>query len=131
MTADHPALAAVKCTAADAAVEARYTLFPDAASMNAAYATVSAQAQIEPDSGSCFTVAADGTVNATSDSWPSENAYDIDGAPVGRYVCQVLGDQPTVTWTDTRLNILGQASAASGDEDRLVTFWYLDSGPKL
>lgn len=107
----------------------RYTLYPDAESMDAEYETIAAQAQIEPDTGSCFVAQANGIVSATPDSWPSEHQYEVDGLPAGRYVCLVLGNLPTITWSDDPLDILGQVSSTSGDYDQLVTFWLRGSGP--
>jgi hypothetical protein len=123
------ALAVAECSPQQGGLTVRYTLYSDTASMEAEYATIAAQAQIEPDTGSCFLVQADGTVSATPDSWPSEQQYRVDGLPAGRYVCLVLANQPTIAWSDGRLDILGQASATSGDYDQLVTFWLRDSGP--
>lgn len=123
------ALAGANCIPAGGGLTVRYVLYADGAAMDSAYSAIAAQAQIEPDTGSCFVVRADGSVSATPDSWPSENGYDIDGTPAGRYVCLVLGDQPTIAWADDQLHIMGQASAGPGDYDRLVTFWLRDSGP--
>lgn len=123
------ALAAAECSPQQGGLTVRYTLYPDAESMDAAYSTIAAQAQIEPDTGSCFVAQANGSVSATPDSWPSEQQYKVDGLPAGRYACLVLANQPTIAWSDERLDILGQASATSGDYDRLVTFWLRDAGP--
>ncbi len=127
-TAEH-APAAADCSSAVGGLAVRYVLYGDAATMDSTYSAIAANAQIEPDTGSCFVAQADGLVSATPDRWPSENAYDVDGAPAGRYVCQVLDDQPTIIWTDEDLDILGQATASAGDYDPLVTFWLRDSGP--
>ena len=123
-------LAALECTPQAGGLTASYTLFADTTTMSDSYAAIAAQAQIEPDTGSCFVAAASGIVSATPDSWPSENSYAIDGSPAGRYVCLVLGGQPTIAWTYERLDIMGQASATAPDDyDPLVTFWLRDSGP--
>jgi len=124
------ALAAADCSPAGSDLTVRYVLYSDSVTLDAAYSAIAEQAQIEPDTGSCFELQADGTVSATPDNWPSENSYDVDGVPAGRYVCQVLGDRPTIAWSYERLDILGQASApTTADYDGLVTFWLDDSGP--
>jgi hypothetical protein len=126
------ALAAADCSPPGGDLTVRYVLYGDSATLDSAYSAIADQAQIEPDTGSCFELQADGTVSATPDSWPSENSYDVDGVPAGRYVCQVLGNQPTIAWSNERLDILGRASAATSvDYDRLVTFWFDDSGPNV
>ena len=128
-TTDH-GLAALDCTPQAGGLAVHYTLFADTTTMNSSYTAIAAQAQIEPDTGSCFVAGASGIVSATPDGWPSENAYDVDGSPAGRYVCLVLGNQPTIAWTYQRLDIMGQASATAPDGyDGLVTFWLRDSGP--
>jgi hypothetical protein len=60
--------------------------------------------------------------------WPAEQPYSVEGQEVGRYLC-FESNQPSIAWTDERLDILTIASGPADAVDRLVTFWVLRSGP--
>lgn len=122
-----PILAMVSCVIGDGAITVEYTKYPDVDSMYAAYDDRVRIAQIETDSGLCFT-SDTGTISATPNRWPAERPYNVDGVPVGRYLC-VNAEQPSINWTDDRLLILGVTSATPEVVDRLVTFWVSDAGP--
>ena len=85
--------------------------------MNAAFDTLFAKAQIDPNSGSCEDHA----------TWPAESSYDAAGAPAGRRYCTDAPGTPTIYWTDERLNILSTATGA--DPATLVDFWTNEAGP--
>lgn len=122
-----PILAMVSCVIGDGGVTVEYTRYLDLDSMYAAYNDRVLLAQIETDSGLCFT-SDGGTISATPNRWPAEHPYNVDGLPVGRYLC-VNAEQPSINWTDDHLLILGVASAGPEVVDRLVAFWVNDAGP--
>jgi hypothetical protein len=124
-----PILAMVSCAVGDGQITVEYAKYPDADSMYAAYNERVRTAQIETDSGLCFT-SDGGTISATPNRWPAEHQYNVDGQPVGRYLCvnPPLGI-PSINWTDDRLQILGVASTGPTVADRLASFWVNDSGP--
>ena len=122
-----PLLAMVSCALGDGQVTVEYAKYPDADSMYAAYNDRVRVAQIETDSGLCFT-SDGGAITATPNRWPAEHPYNVDGLPVGRYLC-VNADLPTINWTDDRLLILGVTSAGAEVMDRLVDFWVNEAGP--
>lgn len=122
-----PIVAMVSCVIGDGEITVDYAKYPDQDSMYAAYNDRVRVAEIETDSGLCFT-SDTGTISATPNRWPAERPYNIGGLPVGRYLC-VFPDLPSINWTDDRLLILGVASAGPAFVDRLVTFWVNDAGP--
>ncbi len=122
-----PILAMVSCAVGDSQVTVEYAKYPDADSMYAAYNDRVRVAQIETDSGLCFT-SDGGAITATPDRWPAERSYTVDDLPVGRYLC-VNADLPTISWIDDRLLILGVTSAGAEVMDRLAAFWVNEAGP--
>lgn len=122
-----PVLAMVSCVVGDAAITVDYTLYPDLDSMYAAYNERVRIAQIETDSGLCFS-AEGGAIGATPNRWPAEQHYTVDGQPVGRYLCLDPGS-PSISWTHDRLLILGVTRAGPEFVDRLAAFWVNESGP--
>lgn len=122
-----PVLATVSCVIGDGEITVDYEKYPDLDSMYAAYNDRVRVAEIETDSGLCFT-SDGGTISATPNRWPAERPYNVDGLPVGRYLC-VNAIGPSINWTDEGLLILGVASAGPAFVDRLVTFWVNDAGP--
>ena len=105
-----------------------YALYANAADANQEYDRSFRRAEIDRDSGLCYEVSADGTFTATTDRWPSEHEYTLEGQPIGRYLCDNDGP-PSITWTDDRLYILAVATSPTGDSDRLVSFWATEAGP--
>ena len=122
-----PVLARVDCTPS-ADISVYYAIYANLADATEAYDRAFARAQIDRDSGRCYNENADGTLTATTDSWPSEHEYTQGGSPIGRYLCNV-DEPPSITWTDDRLYILAVAASPSGDSDRLVSFWAREAGP--
>lgn len=122
-----PILAIVTCVVGDGQITVEYARYPDLDSMYAAYNERVRIAEIETDSGLCYT-ASGGAISATPNRWPSEHLYEIGGQPVGRYLCLDPGS-PSINWTDDRLIILGLASAGPELLDRLATFWVNEAGP--
>jgi len=122
-----PILAMVSCAVGDGQITVEYARYPDADSMYAAYNDRVRVVQIETDSGLCFT-SEGGTITATQNRWPAEHPYNVDGLPVGRYLC-VNTELPTISWTDDRLLIMGVTSAGTEVMDRLVAFWVNEAGP--
>lgn len=125
-----PVVAMLYCTTDDGVIAVQYAAYPDADSMNAAYGASVTLTEIDPGSGRCYVQAADGTITAALGRWPAEQPYSVSGEEVGRYLC-FEENQPTVIWTDERLNIMAIASGPLESVDRLVTFWVLRSGPIL
>ena len=123
-----PVLATVSCVIGDGEITVDYAKYPDLDSMYAAYNDRVRVAEIETDSGLCFT-SDTGTISATPNRWPAERPYDVDGLPVGRYLCVSPAGFPSINWTDDGLLILGVASSGPAFADRLVTFWVNDAGP--
>ena len=128
-TSAAPVTALVSCTSADG-IAVDYALYEDIIGMYDEYDRIVGRAQIEPDSGTCYDQNSDGTLTATTDSWPSERIYSIADEPIGRYLCEPSG-QGSITWTDDRFDILSVATAPAGDLNRLVTFWVNEAGPVL
>jgi hypothetical protein len=125
-----PVVAMLYCTTDDGVISVQYAAYPDADSMNAAYGASVALTEIDPGSGRCYVQTSDGTITAALGRWPAEQPYSVAGEEVGRYLC-FEENQPTVVWTDERLNIMTIASGPAEAVDRLVTFWVLRSGPQL
>lgn len=124
-----PILAMVSCLIGDGEITVDYARYPDLNSMYAAYNERVRIAEIETDSGLCFT-SSGGTISTTPDRWPAEHHYNVDGQPVGRYLClNNSAGSPSINWTHDRLIVLGVTSSGPEFVDRLVTFWVNDSGP--
>ena len=124
-----PIIAKVSCAIGDGEITVDYATYPDLDSMYAAYDEIVRIAEIETDSGLCFT-AQGSAISATPNRWPAEHTYDVDGQPVGRYLCAGPPPSfPSINWTDERLMILGVASSGPAFADRLATFWVNDAGP--
>jgi hypothetical protein len=122
-----PVLARVDCTPATD-ISVYYALYENLADATDEYDRAFGRAEIDPDSGLCYTENEDGSLSATSDHWPSEHEYTQQQQPIGRYLCDIDGP-PTITWTDDRLYILAVATSPTGDSDRLVSFWATEAGP--
>lgn len=122
-----PTLAMVSCVVGEGQITVDYAKYPDLDSMNAAYNERVRGAEIETDSGLCFT-AEGGPISATPNRWPAEHLYNVDGQPAGRYLCLDPG-APSINWTDDRLTILGSATAGPEFLDRLASFWANEAGP--
>ena len=122
-----PVIARVDCTSGDD-IGVSYALYANQADMYERYDSVFAHAEIDRDSGLCYTEQSDGTFTATSDHWPSEHEYTQQEQPIGRYLCDNDGPE-SITWTDDRLYILAVATSPTGNSDRLVSFWASEAGP--
>lgn len=122
-----PVLARVDCTPSDD-ISVYYALYENLADTTDAYDGAFGRAQIDRESGLCYTQNDDGSLSATSDHWPSEHQYTQQQKPIGRYLCDIDG-LPMITWTDDRLYILAVATSPTGDSDQLVSFWALEAGP--
>jgi hypothetical protein len=127
--APQPIVADVTCTAAGGVVTVEYAQYPDRDALNAAYNERVRVVQIDSDSGLCYGTDGSGTVTATTNRWPAENAYSVADSPTGRYLCVSRNNGPTIAWTHDNLQILGIATAAEESVDQLVRFWVGDSGP--
>ena len=124
-----PALATVSCSAEDGALDVTYTLYADQLSMGAVYEASVIGAGIEDNSGRCYNKDDAGQLVATKSRWPSENGYTVNDESAGRYLCFDNSGTPTITWTDDRSSILGVATSAAENVDRLVNFWVDEAGP--
>jgi hypothetical protein len=122
-----PVTATVSCLAGDGQITVDYSQYPDMDSMYAAYNERVNIAQIDTDSGLCFSDDG-GTISATANKWPAEHPYSVSGSARGRYLCRGV-DFPTIAWTDDGLLILGVATASPELIDGLVTFWVNEAGP--
>jgi hypothetical protein len=120
-------MAAVNCVSG-AEIAVTYSAYLDAPSMYAEYNSSVDKAQFDRDSGLCYETSEDGSLTATVDKWPSEHGYTVSQDPAGHFFCIERG-LPTITWTDDRFNILGLATASTGDANRLVSFWLNEAGP--
>ena len=85
--------------------------------MDAAFQSAFADQQIDPGTGSC----------EDHGTWPAEGPYGVESSPVGRRLCADWQGEPTIYWTDERLNIYASATAA--DPVRLIQFWTTEAGP--
>jgi hypothetical protein len=126
---EQPALALVSCTSPDGALALSYTLYADQPSMAAVYDAAVIKAGIDDNSGRCYNRNDAGEVTVTSSRWPSENGYDINDEPAGRYLCSDDGTMATVTWTDERLYVLATASTSKDNAGSLIAFWIEGAGP--
>jgi hypothetical protein len=115
------ALAEVGCSAGtDGNIFVTYTLYPDAASMQAAYDAAVEIYRSDANSTTC----SDGA------NWPSEYDYTIDEVPAGTVMCEDSFELPEMWWTDTRYNILSNSFSALGaTREEMYTFWHDESGP--
>jgi hypothetical protein len=113
-----PVLAGVLCFANDTVI-VNYQLFPDEATMTAAYGANRQLYASDAGSASC----------SDSDNWPSAYDYRIGGEPAGSIFCADFFGFTQMYWTDTRFNILSWASVFGGTRDDLYEFWHSDSGP--
>jgi len=116
-----PILAQATCSADDGAIELTYFLYDSDESMFLAYEGSRLISEIEPSTGSC----------SDPTTWPAENGYTIGGQPAGRWLCTEALGEASIYWTDTRLNILSQATHTTADYARLLDFWINESGPNL
>jgi hypothetical protein len=114
-----PAELVARCTADEGALTVAYIHFATAEDMAAAFANRLEQSEIDANSGRC----------EDPETWPAESQYSIGGAVTGRRLCTDEPGEPTIYWTDDRLNILGQVSTETIDFDRLIQFWTEESGP--
>ncbi|HUP82792.1 MAG TPA: hypothetical protein VM284_01220 [Candidatus Limnocylindria bacterium] len=109
------------CSADDGNIALTYFQYDSHDSMMLPYNGYRLASQIEPDSGDC---------NDHS-TWPAEAEFNIGDEPAGRWLCTEELGQTTIYWTDDRLNILSQATQTEIDYERLLDFWYHESGPDL
>jgi hypothetical protein len=107
------------CSALTVGITLNYSQYASADLRNSAYQDEFAQAQIEPDTGSC----------EDHSTWPAESSYDVGGQPVGRRMCVDQQGRPTIIWTDDRLNVLANATSQIGDPAGLLQFWTTQAGP--
>lgn len=122
-----PVIAMVSCVVGGGEITVDYARYPDLDSMYAAFNERVRSAEIETDSGLCFT-AEGGAISANPNRWPAEHSYNVGGQPAGRYLCLDPGS-PSINWTDDRLTILGSASAGPDLVDSLAAFWVNEAGP--
>ncbi|MDQ4005652.1 MAG: serine/threonine protein kinase, partial [Actinomycetota bacterium] len=106
------AAASVACFT-DTAQLLDYSLFRDAAAMDAAYQQRVAASGMAADTGDCST------------GQPAEGTWlDPDGATSGRLLCFTNeSGTPSIAWTHDELLILGEASRPIGDPVALYDFW--------
>ncbi len=105
------AIAAVDCFT-DTPQLLTYTLFPDAASMNAAYDQEVTQAGVPRETGDCS------VGEASEDSWVT--AEDVES---GRLLCYRDGGTGVIVWShDSRL-ILAEARRPAGELRDTYDFW--------
>jgi hypothetical protein len=117
--ASSPGIEMANCTANAGAITVNYSEYASADLMNGAYQEEFANAQIDANSGSC----------EDHSTWPAEGTYDVEGQSVGRRLCIDEQGQPSISWTDDRLNILAHATTAGTDAAALVGFWATQAGP--
>jgi hypothetical protein len=120
-TGDNNIVAVAVCSSDEENIQLSYFQYDSYESMFSAYEGFRMTSQIEPDSGDCN----------DHDSWPAEAGFNINGQAAGRWLCTEALGQTTIYWTDTRLNILSQATQTVPDYPRLVDFWVHESGPNL
>lgn len=118
---DGPILARADCTADNGNIAVTYFQYDGYDSMFSKYDSYRITSEIEPDSGDC----------RNHDSWPTENGFNVGGQFAGRWLCTEALGPTSIYWIDNRLNILGQATQAVPEYERLVQFWLHEAGPDL
>jgi hypothetical protein len=118
-TATTDILASVDCTADSDAIAVSYTLYPDMASMDAAFDGFKEGMGSDATAGSC----------SDTTAWPKSDTYTVSDVHAGRYLCVFLGEEPNFMWTDERINVFSWAWHNNNDAARLYDFWLNDAGP--
>lgn len=112
-----PALATRVCVVEAGAVELRYSIFVDEATMNETYEQIRQSLAVVRGSGTRGTRCEDPA------TWPNEGPWTHNNKRTGRLLCVVVGGWPRMEWTDVRSHVLTEAIEHAGDGLRLYLFW--------